>query len=103
MNDKTRHARLSRMLNPRSIVDLLILSFSVRAGGAFVPYLIGHFWEGATAAGAVAAIVLGSAVVVAVDVGLLPDLGLGSLAIGVVVSALALAGGTLLARRRAAS
>lgn len=47
-----------------NLITLLMFSFTLRAGGAFIPYLIGHIWGRATASGSVASLVLGSLTVI---------------------------------------
>jgi SSS family solute:Na+ symporter len=56
-----------------SIIGLLMFSFSLRAAGAFVPYVFGHYWKSANALGAWSSIVAGSAFVIGTHLGVLPE------------------------------
>ena len=47
-----------------SIVNLLMFCFTLRAAGAFFPYVLGHYWKGASLAGTIASLISGSIVVV---------------------------------------
>jgi len=80
-------AMVVALLNPQGIIDILIFSFSVRAGGAFIPYVLGHYWKGATAAGAVAAIVGGSIIAVLMELEVITLFGLEPIIGGIGVSA----------------
>lgn len=51
------------LLNQGSIIKILMLSFTLRASGAFFPYVIGHYWPKASSAGAIASLISGSLVV----------------------------------------
>lgn len=55
--------------NFTDLITLLVFSFTLRAGGAFIPYLFGHLWKRATAAGSMASLILGSATVVLAERG----------------------------------
>lgn len=55
------------LFNTGSIVSLLMFCFTLRAAGAFFPYVLGHYWKGASTAGTIAALVSGTIVVVYVD------------------------------------
>ena len=52
------------LFNTSGIVDLLMFCFTLRAAGAFFPYVLGHYWKGASLAGTVASLISGSIVVV---------------------------------------
>ena len=52
------------LFNTSSIVDILMFCFTLRAAGAFFPYVLGHYWKGASLAGTIASLVSGSIVVV---------------------------------------
>ncbi len=58
---------LIALANTKAIIDLLVFTFTFRAGGSFMPYLFGHFWPKASRAGAWASLLSGSLVVVLVD------------------------------------
>ena len=52
------------LFNTSSIVSLLMFCFTLRAAGAFFPYVLGHYWSGASLAGTIASLISGSIVVV---------------------------------------
>ena len=52
------------LFNTSSIVDILMFCFTLRAAGAFFPYVLGHYWKGASLAGTIASLISGSIVVV---------------------------------------
>lgn len=60
-------AMLVALFNTDSIVSLLMFCFTLRAAGAFFPYVLGHYWKGASTAGTIAALISGTIVVVYVD------------------------------------
>ncbi len=47
-----------------SLITILMFSFTLRAGGAFFPYVIGHYWKKASLAGALASLAGGSITVI---------------------------------------
>ncbi len=47
-------------LSATSIISLLMFSFTLRAAGAFFPYILGHYWKRASTAGTIAALLVGS-------------------------------------------
>lgn len=49
-------------MRAKNIIDLLMFSFTLRAAGAFFPYVLGHYWKKASAAGTIASLVVGSVV-----------------------------------------
>ena len=53
--------------NDGPIVEIFVAAFTLRAAGAFVPYILGHYWKKASAAGSIASIIGGSVVVIAMD------------------------------------
>ena len=57
-------AYLFALFNTGSIIKVLMFAFSLRAAGAFFPYIIGLYWDKASSAGTVASLVLGSAVLI---------------------------------------
>ncbi|MBD5160704.1 MAG: sodium:solute symporter family protein [Oscillibacter sp.] len=57
-------AMLVALFNTGSIVSLLMFCFTLRAAGAFFPYVLGHYWKGASTAGTIAALISGTVVVV---------------------------------------
>jgi SSS family solute:Na+ symporter len=62
-------------LQATSIIDLLMFSFTLRAAGAFFPYVIGHYWKKSSTAGTIASLVVGSVVSVVYERKLIPGLG----------------------------
>jgi SSS family solute:Na+ symporter len=52
------------LFNTSSIVNLLMFCFTLRAAGAFFPYVLGHYWKGSSLAGTIASLISGSIVVV---------------------------------------
>lgn len=52
------------LFNTSSLINLLMFCFTLRAAGAFFPYVLGHYWSGASLAGTVASLISGSVVVV---------------------------------------
>jgi len=52
------------LFNTSSIVNLLMFCFTLRAAGAFFPYVLGHYWTGASLGGTIASLISGSVVVV---------------------------------------
>lgn len=55
---------LVALFNTSSIIAILMFSFSLRAAGAFFPYVIGLYWKGASLAGTMASLIAGTIVVV---------------------------------------
>jgi SSS family solute:Na+ symporter len=62
-------------LNATNIITLLMFSFTLRAAGAFFPYVIGHYWKKSSTAGAIASLVVGSVVSIIYERKLIPGLG----------------------------
>lgn len=61
-------------LKAKNIIDLLMFSFTLRAAGAFFPYVIGHYWKKASAAGTIASLIVGSIVSLIFEKKLIPGL-----------------------------
>lgn len=57
-----------------NIIDLLMFSFTLRAAGAFFPYVLGHYWKKASPAGTIAALIVGSVVAVVFEKNLISGL-----------------------------
>jgi solute:Na+ symporter, SSS family len=74
--------------NVTDLITLLVFSFSLRAGGAFIPYLVGHIWERASATGSMLSLIFGSATVALVENGWISFLGDQPIFPALVVSAL---------------
>ncbi|MCC8189818.1 MAG: sodium:solute symporter family protein [Planctomycetes bacterium] len=49
-------------ISSTNIISLLMFSFTLRAAGAFFPYILGHYWRRSSTGGAIAALLVGSAV-----------------------------------------
>jgi len=62
-------------LNATNIITLLMFSFTLRAAGAFFPYVIGHYWKKSSTAGAIASLIVGSIVSVIYERKIFPGLG----------------------------
>ena len=57
-------ATLIALFNTSSILSILMFAFTLRAAGSFFPYVLGHYWKGASTAGTIASLVAGTIVVV---------------------------------------
>ena len=57
-----------------NILTLLAFSFTLRAAGTFIPYVIGHYWKKSSSAGCIASIVLGSVVFFMMDKHIIPSI-----------------------------
>ncbi len=55
------------LTHSESLITILMFSFTLRAGGAFFPYVIGHYWKKASLAGALASLFAGSTTVILVE------------------------------------
>ncbi|MBL4889849.1 MAG: sodium:solute symporter family protein [Candidatus Lindowbacteria bacterium] len=58
---------LVALMNWKDMVTVLMFSFALRAGGEFIPYVIGHYWKKATPAASLSSIVAGCATVIYVQ------------------------------------
>ena len=74
------------LTNTKSMITMLMFSFTLRAGGAFFPYVLGHYWRKAGPGGTIASILLGSLTVLFVDRGLIPFWGMEPILPGLLVS-----------------
>jgi len=61
-------------MNATNIINLLMFSFTLRAAGAFFPYVLGHYWKKASAAGTIAALIVGSVVSLVFEKNYIPGL-----------------------------
>ena len=77
------------LTSAKSIIGILMFSFSLRASGAFVPYVAGHCWRRVGHGGAIAAILVGSAAVLAFEFLVSAPLGLDPIVLGIGASAIA--------------
>lgn len=57
-------ATLIALFNTSSILAILMFAFTLRAAGSFFPYVLGHYWKGASTAGTIASLIAGTIVVV---------------------------------------
>ncbi len=69
-----------------------MFSFTLRAGGAFFPYIVGHYWKKASTAGALASVVLGSLTVVLVQKDIVSFFGQDAIIPGLLVSLIVFVG-----------
>ncbi|WP_210367258.1 sodium:solute symporter family protein [Bacillus sp. REN3] len=74
--------------NVSDIISLLMFSFTLRAGGAFIPYVVGHIWEKASPAGSLASLFLGSLAVFLGERGYVDFFGLDPIYLALIVSAI---------------
>lgn len=51
------------MMNTQNIINILMFSFTLRAAGAFFPYVFGLYWDKSSNAGTISSLIVGSAVV----------------------------------------
>lgn len=86
--------------NFTDIITLLVFSFTLRAGGAFIPYVVGHFWERATAAGSMASLILGSITVALAENGIVGFGGLDPIFPALAVSIITFFGVSLLTKNK---
>lgn len=61
-------------MNATNIINLLMFSFTLRAAGAFFPYVLGHYWKKASGAGTIAALIVGSVVSLVFEKNMIPNL-----------------------------
>lgn len=61
-------------MNATNIINLLMFSFTLRAAGAFFPYVLGHYWKKASSAGTIAALIVGSVVSLVFEKNYIPGL-----------------------------
>jgi SSS family solute:Na+ symporter len=76
------------LLDIQDLIGMLMFSFALRAGGAFIPYVVGHYWKKASAIASASAITTGSATVILAKFEVLPTLEFDPSLLGVSVSAL---------------
>ncbi len=55
------------MTNTGNIINLLMFSFTLRAAGAFFPYVFGLYWKKSSIAGTIASLISGSVVVILLE------------------------------------
>jgi SSS family solute:Na+ symporter len=89
------------LLDLDDMLNVLMFSFSLRAGGVFVPYVVGHFWRRATPSASAAAMVVGGGVVLLADQGIVDLFGFGSAVPAVLASLMTFIGVTVATSKRA--
>lgn len=55
------------MTNTGSIITLLMFSFTLRAAGAFFPYIFGLYWKKSSLEGTIASLIVGSVVIIILE------------------------------------
>ncbi len=76
------------LTNQGSIIKILMFSFTLRAGGSFLPYLFGHYWKKASTIGTLASLIFGSLAVVLVERKMISFFDLDPIFLGLLVSAI---------------
>ena len=76
------------LTSTQSIITILMFSFTLRAGGSFIPYVVGHYWKKASWAGAISSIIVGSLAVLLVERNYVSFFGLEPIYPGLLSSAL---------------
>ncbi len=74
------------LMETGAIIILLMFAFTLRAGGTIIPYIVGHYWRKASAAGALASIIVGSGTVILVENDFLSFFGLDAIYPGILSS-----------------
>jgi len=80
------------LTNTKSIITVLMFSFTLRAGGAFIPYVVGHYWKRANWSGALLSVIFGSLVVILVEKNVFSFFGLDPIFPGLLVSLIVFVG-----------
>lgn len=84
------------MTNTKNIINLLMFSFTLRAAGAFFPYVFGLYWKKSSLEGTIASLVIGSLVVVLLEQTSLSFFGLTPIIPGLLASLVVFVGVSLL-------
>ena len=79
---------LVALLDIQDLIGLLMFSFALRAGGAFVPFVLGHFWKKGGPVACAISITTGALSVILGRLGAIPTGGLDPVIIGVLLSGL---------------
>lgn len=79
-------AYLLALFNSGSIIIVLIFVFSLRAAGAFIPYVFGLYWSKSSAAGTIASLTFGCGSFIVLEIYKISVLGLQSIIISLIVS-----------------
>jgi len=61
-------AMIIALTNTRSLIQVLVISFTLRAAGTFFPYVMGHYWKKASPLGAFLSIILGSLMTLFIEI-----------------------------------
>lgn len=80
------------LAHSESLITILMFSFTLRAGGAFFPYVIGHYWKKASLAGALASLAAGSGTVILAEQFTEAFFGLEPVIPGLIISLIAFVG-----------
>ena len=67
---------LVAIYNTSGIINILVFSFALRAGGTFIPYVLGHYWRQAGGKAAVASIIIGSGTMLLTQYGFISFFGM---------------------------
>ncbi len=84
------------MTNTKNIINILMFSFTLRAAGAFFPYVFGLYWKKSSLEGTIASLIVGSLVVVLIDNTSLSFFGLKSIIPGLLASLIVFVGISLI-------
>ena len=76
------------LTNTKSMITILMFSFALRAGGAFFPYVLGHYWKKVGSAGSLASLIVGSISVILFEKEWIPTYGLEPIIPGLILSAI---------------
>ena len=82
------------LTNTQNMIAILMFSFTLRAGGSFFPYVLGHYWKRASLPAALSSIILGSATVILVEQDIINIFGLDAIIPGLAVSLVAFVAAT---------
>ena len=74
------------VLNTGAIISILMFSFSLRAGGTLVPYLLGHYYQKGSKQGTWVSLLLGTLGILAVKYGWVNFFGLDGIFLGLLLS-----------------
>lgn len=77
---------LVAMFNAGSIITLLMLSFSLRAAGAFFPYIFGLYWKKSSKWGSIISLILGSVTILIFEQTKIKPLGLEPILVALPIS-----------------
>ncbi len=83
------------MTNTKNIINILMFSFTLRAAGAFFPYVFGLYWKKASLEGTIASLIVGSVVVVLVEQNIVSFFGLTPIIPGLLASFIVFVGTSL--------